>query len=599
MFLGVLVATSPRRAPLAAAVTILLVMTESVGVLMLVPLLQLVGIDAQQGSLGRIGEAFRAVFQTFHLEPTLPLVLLGYLGLATAQSALQRWHSVLSAAVQFDVVSALRETLYRAVASARWVFLARRRASDFVHLLVTEVDRVGTATSYLLDLSASVLVSAAYLAVAVGISPAATACVLVTTGVFAWILRGRLDRAHRLGGESTQARRELHAAIAEYFGGMKTAKSYDNEDRHVEAFVRLSRRVRDVALSTIGGYAQMRQATATGTALVLVLVVYVGVEIVRLSPAHLLVLLFVFARLMPRLNGLLEGAQVFVSMLPALAAIENLRASCEAEREPQGTGSSPVQFSRDIQLDRVSFSYRADGSGMLQDVTLTIPAGSLTALVGPSGAGKTTLADLLLGLIVPDQGVVRIDGVPLDGTRLKAWRALVGYVTQDTFLYHASVRENLHWSRPLASDDDIWLALERAAAADFVRALPDGLNTVVGDRGALISGGERQRLSLARALLRRPRLLILDEATGALDAENEGRILEALNALRGTITIVLITHRLALTRAADMIHVIEDGRMVESGAWHTLQQRQGRFLSLLEGQGARRSLDQEPLVVNR
>jgi ATP-binding cassette subfamily C protein len=173
-------------------------------------------------------------------------------------------------------------------------------------------------------------------------------------------------------------------------------------------------------------------------------------------------------------------------------------------------------------------------------------------------------------------------------------------VTQETFLYHTSVRDNLRWSRPEASDDEIWLALERAAAADFVRALPEGLDTVVGDRGALISGGERQRLSLARALLRRPRLLLLDEATGSLDAENEGRILEALNALRGTITIVLITHRLALTRAADMIHVIEEGRILESGAWQSLQQqRQGRFMTLLAGQGAQRSLEKEPLVVNR
>ena len=159
---------------------------------------------------------------------------------------------------------------------------------------------------------------------------------------------------------------------------------------------------------------------------------------------------------------------------------------------------------------------------------------------------------------------------------------------QETLLFHDSVRANLLWANPGATEDDIWRALASAAADDFVRALPNGLETVLGDRGVLVSGGERQRLSLARALLRRPRILILDEATSSLDSENERRIQDAIDRLHEQITIVVITHRLSTIRNADWIHVLDHGRIVESGTWNSLLvSREGRFRALWCGPGRR------------
>ena len=219
-------------------------------------------------------------------------------------------------------------------------------------------------------------------------------------------------------------------------------------------------------------------------------------------------------------------------------------------------------------------------------MSLIIRAHATTAIVGPSGAGKSTFADLLMGLLSPSSGQLLVDDVPLSPERLQAWRSQIGYVAQETFLFHDTVRANLAWASPGADDGAVWRALEQAAAADFVRALPAGLDTIVGDRGVLLSGGERQRLSLARALLRQPQLLILDEATSSLDSENERRIQAAIDHLHEQITIVVITHRLSTIRNADMIYVVERGRVVESGSWPALLTGAvGRFRALCDAQG--------------
>jgi len=186
----------------------------------------------------------------------------------------------------------------------------------------------------------------------------------------------------------------------------------------------------------------------------------------------------------------------------------------------------------------------------------------MTAVIGHSGAGKTTLIDLLMGLIRPEKGEILVDGRPLEGRFLFSFRRAVSYVPQDPFLFHASIRDNLRIAAPDASEDDMWEALRLSASEEFVRGLPLGLDTVVGDRGVRLSGGERQRIVLARALLRKPALLILDEATSALDAVNEDKIRQALDRLKGEMTIIVIAHRLSTIRNADHVIVLERGRVV-------------------------------------
>jgi ATP-binding cassette subfamily C protein len=249
-----------------------------------------------------------------------------------------------------------------------------------------------------------------------------------------------------------------------------------------------------------------------------------------------------------------------------------IEAECRAQAEPEApveSGADRLALRREFRLEDVWFAY--DGAAVdyvLRGVDLEIEAGTMTALVGPSGAGKSTIADLMNGLLTPARGRVVLDGQVLGSAAIQQWRRHVGYVGQETVLFHMTVRENLLWARPEASDAELRRAME-LVSADFVYALPLGLETVVGDRGILLSSGQRQRIAVARALLRRPALLILDEATNALDVDNEARLLDGIRAAMAEagsgMTVLMIAHRASAIQRADRVFELQGGCVVRSG----------------------------------
>lgn len=590
-YLHVLLSALPRKTWLVLALMIGLSFTEWVGVLLLVPLLSLVGLDVDQGAVGRLAEAVTTAFGAIGLQPTLPLVLGVYVTVVAVRTLLQHWESVAATELDQGLVLHLRRRLYSAVAHSPWLFFARRRATDFTHALTTELDRVSTATSMLLRLIAQLLVGSVYLLLALRISPAVTGVTLASGALLLLLLRRGNERTRREGERLSKAGSAVFAAIGEHLGGMKTAKSYGAEDRNVEIVSRLSSNLADTYIATNRNYASTLAWFNLGSVLILSLVVYIAIQLLDLSAAGILLLLFIFARLVPRFSAIQQSYQYFVNSLPAFVGVTRLTAECEQQTELRGSEAESVDLRESIRLERVSFRYPGTGDApTIAHLDLTIPARRTTAIVGPSGAGKSTVADLVMALIFPQSGRILVDGSPLSPEHIHGWRKRIGYVPQDTFLFHDTVRANLLWARPDAAEEELSEALRLAAADSFVALLPQGLETVIGDRGVLLSGGERQRLALARALLRKPALLILDEATSALDSENEQRIQRAIEELHGRTTILVITHRLSTIRDADIIYVLEGGRLVESGSWRELiGAPHGRFRELRRAQ----SLDAE------
>ena len=573
------------KVALALGLMICLSTMEGISLLMLVPLLQLVGLNVQEGSIGQLAEFISSIFSTIGIRPTLIAVLCVYVLIVIIHSILRRWETSVSLTLEYEFVVRLREKLYRAIANTNWLFFARNRVSDFTHALTIEMERIGAATYYILNLLATGIVAIVYILFALKLSVMMTGLVFLCGVGLMFLLRKKTKMAHETGEGLSEAMSGLYNAISEHLNGMKTAKSYGVVERHVEIFRRLAEQVRHMYTHTVQNQAEVNYWFNIGSVIILSLILYVSFQILSISTAGVLLLLFLFARAMPKLSNIQQNFQSSINMMPSFSRVMELQKRCEEAAETEIQRYGKIDIGNGIRFKKVSFSYDAN-SPVIKDLDITIKAGQTTAIVGPSGAGKTTIADLLMGLIIPNEGSILIDGKEFGPERMRVWREQIGYVPQDTFLFNDTLRGNLSWAKPDAKEEEINQSLKFAAAEEFISGLPKGLDTILGDRGVLLSGGERQRIALARALLRKPTLLILDEATSSLDSENEKRIHLAIEKLHGQMTILVISHRLSTIRGADVIHVIEEGSLVESGTWGALISKEnGRLSALCKAQG--------------
>ena len=573
------------RITLALALVLCVAAMRGAMLLLLVPLMHIVGLDTEQGPVSRIDDLVSSGFAALSLRPTLIAVLTVYLALSVAQALVTRWQSVFNLRLEQEFVAYLRQGLYRAIANTSWLSFTRRRSSDLTHALTIELDRVGDATRSLLATIANAIILSVYVLLALRLSLEMTALVFGCGAGLLLLLRKKTQAARWTGEEISLATNGLYAAAMEHLGGMKVIKSYGVEERSADDFSELAGQVAQMRLNATRTYADAGFWFQVSSVSALCAILYVAFKVLALPAAGLLLLLFLFTRIIPLFAGVQQSYQQYLNDLPAFAKVMDLRVRCEEAAEPKGEPRPKARrlgLQGNIRFENVSFSYDEEGeAATIRDLDLAIEAGKVTALVGPSGSGKSTIADLVMGLILPAEGRVLVDGEPLRPEGVRAWRDRIGYVAQDSFLFNDTVRANLLWACPEASEEEISRALELAAAKTFVSQLPDGLETVLGDRGIRISGGERQRLSLARALLREPSLLVLDEATNALDPENEQHIWSAIENLNGRTTVLIITHRLSALRGADVILVLEAGRLVESGKWEELVgSANGRFDAL-------------------
>jgi len=304
-----------------------------------------------------------------------------------------------------------------------------------------------------------------------------------------------------------------------------------------------------------------------------------SVLVLDTGTAQLMVLVYIFSRLWPVFSSWQGQLQNIHSYLPAAEKIEQALHEFDSTIQHETEHSEIIDFSRELTFDNVSFAYETGRDEVLHDVSFTLPFGSVTALVGRSGAGKSTTADLLLGLLYPKNGKITVDGTPLTSENMTSWHQMIGYVPQEPMLLNTSVRDNLLRFHPEATEEDIAEALKQAQAWDFVEKLEQKLDTVIGDKGVRLSGGQRQRIVLARVLLGKPKLIILDEATSALDYESENAVRDTIRTLKDRSTVLIIAHRLATIRGADYAIVLEDGRVAEQGSMQELLHKPDGYLN--------------------
>jgi ATP-binding cassette subfamily C protein len=551
-------------------------LTEGLGVALLFPILQVAGFNlANQGHVGHYTGEVRDLLVRSGLRPSLWLatLLLIFMLLMALRSLFSRIQSVLTFRTALGYELALSRRLYQAIINADWLFLVRRRSSDFTHALTAELARVATCTYLLIGALANGILALVYIAIALKLSAGMTLLVLATGAVLLLLSRRWMRDVHRGGSAVSESVSEVYSAASEHLQNLKAMKFYDAQTSDLEMFSSLQSSALQRSLENTRSQAAAAFWFEAGSLLVLGAIIFASLQILNVAPASILLLLAVFTRLFPRLAAGQSQLQAFLTELPAFENLMTIYQECVANAEvPSAAEPGPapdLSPAHEIRLEHVAFRYEPDRPMVLDDLSLAIAAGRVTAIVGSSGAGKSTVADLINGLLAPVTGQVLVDGVELTPQTARAWRRHVGYVAQDTVLFHDTVRNNLRWANPDASEKEMRESLG-LAAAEFVFELPQGLDTTVGDRGMLLSHGQRQRIALARALLRKPGLLILDEATSSLDFDNEKRILDAIERLQGRATVLLIAHRISAIQRAEIIYVIENGRVAESGDWQSL-----------------------------
>lgn len=579
-----------KRLYLYVALMLLISVLDMVTLYMLVPLLSLIGVfGGSSGSLPMAG-LFDPLKQ-MPLVTSLAIVLGVYSLLTIIQGFMQRKQSIMGAEIQQGFIKTLRLRVYRHIMRSNWSFFLRKRKSDLSHMLTTELARVSQGTNLVLMLATSILFTVLQIGFAMVLSVKMTLLVLIGGGLLALYARRFVRRSKAYGDKMTQLSQDYFSGIQENLNGIKDIKSNMLEASHFDWFRNMANKLEYNLIQ------QVRLNSATQLMYKLVSVVFIigfiilSAQVFQLQPERSVLIILIFARLWPRFSGIQSYLEYISALVPAFHALSKLQEECKQSEEsysPVAHGEGPVQSMQDgIRCEEVSFRYTTEHEDALKQVNLYIPAGKMTAIAGRSGAGKSTLIDLLMGLMEPQQGTVKVDGASLTGERLLSWRNSIGYVSQEPFLFHTSIRDNLLLVKPEATEDELWEALAFAACDEFIRKLPQGLDTIIGDRGVRLSGGERQRVVLARAILRKPEVLILDEATSSLDTENEAKVQAALEKLKGKITLIVIAHRLSTIRNADQVVVVDEGRIVQQGEFSQLsRETKGTFHQLLGYQNA-------------
>ncbi len=537
---------------------------ESVGLLLLIPFLALVmGMGGGAGGFQHLIAGMFGVLGTTTASGRLAVLMGGFAVLMVVRGVVIALRDRTVMSLQIGFVEHLRCEVALALAGAGWDQVLRLRHARVLTVMSNDIQRIAGALNFLLQSTIASVILLSQCVISFALSPllALLSLALLVGGAIAMI--PALRHARRMGRFVGATNLTLIDNASQFLNGLKLAVSQGLQGGFVSEFRATLADLSSVQLEYFSRQSAARSALVTISALVGMIVVLVGFTVLNLSPPVLITFLLVIGRMSGPAMQIQQGFQQLAHGLPAFESITELLGELRprpgtqrvARRDPP---EGPIAFEavtyRHPQADeRQSQGVRA--------VTLTVAPGTVLGIAGSSGTGKTTFADLLVGLLSPQAGRILVAGTMLDEATLPAWRSQLSYVSQDPFLFHDTVRRNLLWAKPDASEGDMWEALALAGADDIVKRMDGALDAVVGERGTLVSGGERQRIALACALLRKPRLRALDEATNAIDVDGERSLLRRLLEVRPRPTIVMIAHRAETLALCDRVVCMMDGTL--------------------------------------
>jgi ATP-binding cassette subfamily C protein len=460
------------------------------------------------------------------------------------------------------VALSIRQRLLSAVLDARWSYFSEQRSGKITNIIGFEASQAAEGYIVSANVVAAAIQTIAYCAIAVAINPLLALLAMLTGIGITFILRGLVRLARSAGYKQTDSLIRLSNDTVDMMANIKALKSMNRQQPMLDSISGVFDRLRKAFLRRELAKAGLARAGDAITVVVAAVGIFIGSSYLRIPFSDLIVSAIVFNQIISVSNKLQRMIQMASILEAAHVSSMQTLSEAEGEREINLGKEVPVIEGVPFRFEDVYFAH--GDKPILSGVSLDIPAKAITVLSGPSGAGKTTIVDLLIGLHRPDRGRIYVGAVPLDEVDLARMRRQFGYVPQEFTLFHDSVRTNLTLGDSAISDEDIRDALQKADATGFVDALSCGLDTNVGEMGSKLSGGQRQRLSLARALVTRPKVLVLDEVTSALDPETESSIVRNISRLRGEFTIIVITHRPAWKEIADCLYLMGPGGVLVS-----------------------------------
>jgi subfamily B ATP-binding cassette protein MsbA len=550
--------------PCAVALGFFAALAEGVGLSLFIPLLYTLDADVfTPAKSGFLGNVFQGLFSGIPASERLFVIAVGIMGFVLLKNILFYANEVLKSWIRTLLVHSLRARLADQFLNVGIDYVERTDSGKLLNALQSQAQETGAAFATHVELLIRACTAVVFGILLLLISWKLTLGVgvmLLGVSLLARVAWRRLEAGSR---KFVSAWDDLSQRSIELLSGMRTIRVFDRVEYERDRYARASERA-----SRVWFHLDLLSGLIRPVSEVLIAGVLVVVLVTTLRDAANLPMVLTFVFILYRLRPHVQGIDIArAQLLAAKGPVETVLGMLDPADKPRVvSGARPFENLHDsIRFENVTFRYAGADCDALQDVCVRIPAAATTALIGRSGAGKSTLVHLVLRLYDATTGTVWIDDVPLRDLELRSWRRRIAVVTQDAILFNTTVRDNIGYGRTDATAQDVIRAGERAGADDFIRALPQGYDTIVGDQAVRLSGGQKQRLALARALVREPRILILDEATNALDAETESIVQDAVAAMGKELTVIVVSHRLSAVARADYFVLLEAGRVTAQG----------------------------------